>query len=165
VAAASIFCPNTTGQCLCFRRLSNIEKDERTRPDLTLYHHRVYSCYPLLVATPTRFFTRSYYPARHMATRSESSVFESLFQSGLEEYEKQTGIDLLKHPLAAQLECCESVESISRALQEQAQAFCEFRRDNDQATTLLKNALHILHKLSSTAVLGEASGLVCRNCS
>ena len=98
-----------------------------------------------------------------MATLSESSVFGTIFQSALEEYEKQTGIDLVKHPLAAQLEHCDSVESVTQALQDQAQAFRDFRRGNNKAITFLNNAVQLLHMLSSTLALGEAVGHVCRN--
>lgn len=97
-----------------------------------------------------------------MAPPSDSSVFEVLFQCALEEYEKQTGIDLLKHPLAAHLDLCDSVESVTEALQEQAQAFREFQGGNSKVTTLLRNAVQVLHNLSSAAVLGEGVGPVCR---
>jgi fungal STAND N-terminal Goodbye domain len=98
-----------------------------------------------------------------MATLSESTFLESLFQSALEEYEKQTGIELARHPLAIQLERCNTVESITEVLQDQARAFREFRGDDNKILTLLKQAAQILHKLSATVVLGEAIGPVCRN--
>jgi len=92
-----------------------------------------------------------------MATLSESSVFEALFQSALEEYEKVTGINLVRHPLAAQLERCNSVESITQALKDQAEAFFEFRGSNHKAITLLKHTVLALNALS-------AINLVCRRC-
>jgi hypothetical protein len=94
-----------------------------------------------------------------MNTLSDLSVLESLFQSALKEYEKQTGIDLAKHPFAAQLECCDSVESITQALQDQAETFLKFR-GNNKVATLLKNFVQILHKLSATVAHGETIGLV-----
>ena len=102
---------------------------------------------------------RCRYSTRHMNNLSDLSVFESLFQSALEEYEKQTGIDLAKHPFAAQLECCDSVESITQALQDRAEAFVKFR-GNSKVTTLIKNSVQILHKLSTTVAYGEIIGLV-----
>ena len=95
-----------------------------------------------------------------MATHSESSVFESIFQSALEEYEIQTGINLIRHPLAIQLERCFSVESITDVLEQQAQAFREFRGGNNKIITLLKPAVQVLHMLSAHAALGEHIGLV-----
>ena len=97
-----------------------------------------------------------------MATPSEPSVSKSLFEFALEEYEKETGIDLLKHPLAIRLERCNSVDTLTQAVEEEAQAFLEFRGDNNKVMTLLKNVLPVIHKLSSTVVLGEAIGLICR---
>lgn len=101
---------------------------------------------------------------RHMATHSGSSIFESLFQSALEEYKKETNIDLVKHPLADQLERCDSVEAITQAVQEQAQAFRDFRGGNNKFITLLKNVVQAFYKISSSTMdLGDAIGLVCRN--
>ena len=99
-----------------------------------------------------------------MATPSGSSIFDSLFQSALEEYKKETNIDLVKHPLSDQLECCDSVEAITQAVQEQAQAFRDFRGGNNKLVTSLKNAVQVLYRISSSTVdLGDAIGFVCRN--
>jgi hypothetical protein len=84
-----------------------------------------------------------------MATLPESSVFESLFQSALEKYEKVTGIDLVRHPLAAQLERCNSVESMTQVLQDRAEAFCKFRGGNHEAIAVLKHTVRALHTLSA----------------
>ena len=98
-----------------------------------------------------------------MATPSESSVFESLFQCALDEYEKETGINLVEHPLAAKLERCNDVESITQALQEQTQAFREFRGENHPVLKFLKNAVQAVHNLSEIVALGESIGLVRGN--
>ena len=100
-----------------------------------------------------------------MATISGPLDWELLFQSALEEYEKETGINLvnLEHPLVAELERCDSLESITRVLQEKAQAFCEFRRNKPKGIELLKHAACALHVLSGMAALGESIGFVCRN--
>jgi len=93
---------------------------------------------------------------------SGSSIFELLFQSALEGYKKETNIDLVKHPLADQLERCDSVEAITQAVQEQAQAFRDFRGGNNNLITSLKNAVQVLYRISSSTVdLGDAIGLVC----
>ena len=96
----------------------------------------------------------------NMATHSESFVFESIFQCALQEYEIQTGINLIRHPLAIQLEHCNSVESITDVIEQQAQAFREFRGGNNKIITLLKHAVQVLHKLSAPASLSEHIGLV-----
>ena len=141
-------------------RLSDIDKGESTQVLISaLYYCRAVSYYPLIAKS-----TLCSSSARHghMAPPSDSSIFELLFRCALEEYEKQTGIDLLKHPLAAQLDLCDSVESVTQVLQERAQAFREFRGGNNKVTTLLRNAVQVLYNLSSTAVLGEGVGPVCR---
>ena len=99
-----------------------------------------------------------------MATLHEFSVFESLFQSALEEYEVQTEINIVRHPLAAQLEPCNTVESVTEVLQGQAQSFRELPEDGKKIVTLLKQTVQVLHKLSAGVVLIESLSLVCRNC-
>lgn len=91
---------------------------------------------------------------------SSSSRFELLFDAALDDYEKQTGTKLVDHPLAKQLETCDSVESITRFFQEHAQTFCEFRGNDDRVMKSLKCAVDVLHTLSTSTVLGGSIGLV-----
>jgi len=91
------------------------------------------------------------------------SLFQSLFDAALEEYDKQTGTSLAHHPLAIKLDACNTVESINASLQEQAKAFRQFRGDDGKVTRCLKGVVHVLHKLSTTGVLGEGIGLVRRS--
>jgi hypothetical protein len=88
------------------------------------------------------------------------STLQSLFQDALQRYEEQTGENLINHPLAQQLEQCNSVESITTVLQEQAQAFNEFRRV--KVMKPLKGIVHILHTLSTNKALCKAISLVRR---
>jgi hypothetical protein len=94
-----------------------------------------------------------------MSDQSGQSRLQVLFEAALQDYEKQTGIVLVKHPLAQQLQGCDSVESVSAVLHEQTQAFSEFCR-RDRILKPLTNAVSVLHKLSATTDLGEAIGLV-----
>ena len=75
------------------------------------------------------------------------------------DYESSTGIALDRHPLAEQLQSCDSVESITAVLREQTQAFSEFR-ERDKILKPLKRALSVLHTLSSAANFGQDIGLV-----
>ena len=95
-----------------------------------------------------------------MGDQSESSRFQELFESALQDYQHQTGISLPEHPLAQQLQNCNSVESIITILQQQANAFSEFR-GRDGILKSLKNITSVLCKLSATAGLDDAVGLVC----
>src|SRR6267154_2717935 len=56
-----------------------------------------------------------------------SSTFQILFDAALQDYKDITGSTLTDHPIAKQLETCESVDPISAILQEQARSFREFR--------------------------------------
>ena len=94
-----------------------------------------------------------------MSHQSGSSHLQVLFETALKDYEKQTGIALDKHPLAEQLQSCDSVESVTAILCEQTQAFSEFR-GKDKILKPLKNAVSALYKLSAAADFGRSIGLV-----
>jgi len=94
-----------------------------------------------------------------MANQTGSSRFRALFESAFRAYEKKTGISLAEHPLAVQLQSFDSVESITTLLQNQTQAFREFR-GSDRVMKLIKDIASILATLSATASLGDSIGLV-----
>jgi hypothetical protein len=64
------------------------------------------------------------------------------------------------HPLARKFETCDSVDSITRVLQQQAQAFHQFRGDDGKVMKSLKSVVHVLHALSISTALSEGLGLV-----
>ena len=90
------------------------------------------------------------------------SVLQSLFDAALKEFETQTGTSLARHPLAIKLEACHTVESIDAALREQAEALRRFRGDDGKVMKCLKGVVNVLYTLSTSGVLGEGIGLVCR---
>jgi hypothetical protein len=94
-----------------------------------------------------------------MSDQSRPSRLQVLFEAALQDYEKQTGIALARHPVAVQLQECDSVESVIAVLNEQTQAFGKFC-GRDKIMKLLRNAVSILHKLSVAPDLGQAVGLV-----
>jgi hypothetical protein len=87
-------------------------------------------------------------------------LFAALFESALLDYEKQTGTRLTEHPLAQQLENCDSIESATAILHEHAGAFSEFRRSDGRIMKSLKSVVSVLHTLSTSSVLGVAIDLV-----
>ena len=89
-----------------------------------------------------------------MDVQSGSSRLHALFAAAMTDYEKKTGIALDKHPLAKQLQSCDSVESVTVVLCKQIQDFSEFR-EKDKILKPLKKALSVLHALS-----GHDIGLV-----
>ena len=100
-----------------------------------------------------------FFPTTNMSDPSGQSHLQVMFEAALRDYEKQTGIALAKHPLAEQLQNCDSVESVTAVLREQTQAFKEFR-GNDKVLKPLKMAVSVLHKLSATPNFGQDVGLV-----
>ena len=95
-----------------------------------------------------------------MSDQSGVSYFQVLFESALRDYERKTGITLANHPLAQQLQTCQSAESVTALLQEQARALSEFRESN-KIMESLKNVVSVLSKISATAALGQDFGAVC----
>ena len=95
-----------------------------------------------------------------MNHQSGSSKLRALFEAALEDYKQQTGVELAKYPLAEQLQDCNSVESVTAILREQAQDFKEFR-EKDKVLKPLKKVLTVLHRLSLAADFGQGVGLVC----
>ncbi len=94
-----------------------------------------------------------------MSDQSESSRLRVLFEAALDNYKEQTGIELAEHPLAERLQDCDSVESVTDVLSEQAQAFKKFR-EKDKFMKPLKKVLTVLYNLSPAAGLSHYVGLV-----
>ena len=99
-----------------------------------------------------------------MSNQSASSRLRVLFQKALEDYERQTGINLIKHPLAERLQDIDSVEDVTEILREQAKDFDNFRQ-KDKVLKPLKNVLTVLHIVSSVPDVPHFAqhhvGLVC----
>jgi hypothetical protein len=95
-----------------------------------------------------------------MSDQPGMSHFQVLFETALQDYERQTGITLANHPLAERLQSCQSAGSVTALLQEQARALSEFR-ESDKFMGSLKNVVSVLSKISATAALGQDFGTVC----
>jgi hypothetical protein len=92
-------------------------------------------------------------------TLVSSSNFQSVFNNALKEYEKRTKTNLLAHPLAAQLQPCDSTSAILAVIHQQVQALHQSRRSDERFTRWLNPTVNVLYALSAT--LGEGIGLVC----
>ena len=90
-----------------------------------------------------------------------SPELKSLFETALNEFEKRAGSNLVQHQIIDRLVNCESADSVIDVLQEQAQAFRNFRGDDGKLMTWLKRTVNALYTLSTSGVLGEGIGLVC----
>jgi len=83
-----------------------------------------------------------------------------LIIDALEDYAKETGIDLSKNPFAAKLEQSRSPEDILQLLQEREKAFKEYRDGNRKLISCLSPAVNVLHGFSG--ILREVVGQVSR---
>ena len=91
-------------------------------------------------------------------TASSSTNFETTFTAALEDYKKQTKKDISTHPLAAQLQSCESPTAILTLLRAQVQEFDKSTSADEKLTKWLDPTVNVLYAFSAT--LGNAVGLV-----
>ncbi|KAH8984876.1 hypothetical protein EDB86DRAFT_2810544 [Lactarius hatsudake] len=80
--------------------------------------------------------------------------FEKIFGAALEAYRKQTKKDIASHPLATQLQSCDSPSAILRA---QVQVFDQSQSADERLTKWLDPTVNVLYAFSAT--LGEGAGL------
>ena len=92
----------------------------------------------------------------HLAATSTSN-FQLIINNALEAYKQRTKNDLLAHPLAPQLQACDSPGAILAILQQQVQGVDQSRSD-DRWTKWLDPTINVLFAFSST--LGAGLGLV-----
>ncbi|KAH9055832.1 hypothetical protein EDB83DRAFT_2316171 [Lactarius deliciosus] len=91
------------------------------------------------------------------STSRSSTDFGTIFGAALEAYNKQTKKDIASHPLAVQLQSCDSPSAILAVLRAQVQAFDQFQIADEKLTKWLDPTVNVLHAFSTT--LGEGVGL------
>jgi len=120
---------------------------EAFRPSLPIAHD------------PTILPSISHFPLMsHTHPTSTSSNFQLIFDNALKAYKKRTKKDLLMHPLALQLQPCNSPDSVIDILQQQVQELEQSQRRNERWTRWLDPTVKVLHAFSG-AVKGVT--LVC----
>ena len=92
---------------------------------------------------------------------TSSSNFQLIFNNALKLYEKRTKKDLLAHPLATELQNCNSSTKILAVLRQQVQGHDQSMSSDDRWTKWLDPTVNVLYMLSET--LGEGVGLVSFN--
>ncbi|KAH9047934.1 hypothetical protein EDB83DRAFT_2633183 [Lactarius deliciosus] len=92
------------------------------------------------------------------ASSSSTPNFQPIFEKALEEYKKKTGKDLTTHPLAAEINGCDSLDAILTVLQGKANELNQSRISDDRLTKWLNPTVNILNTLSAT--LGDSAGSV-----
>ncbi|KAH9037401.1 hypothetical protein EDB83DRAFT_2524665 [Lactarius deliciosus] len=91
-------------------------------------------------------------------TAAASSRFQAIFQAALKSYQRQTKKDLIAHPLASQLQSCDSTGAILAVLQDQVQEFDQARSGDERLTKWLIPTVNVLYMFSAT--VSEGVGLV-----
>ncbi|KAH8981126.1 hypothetical protein EDB86DRAFT_3107310 [Lactarius hatsudake] len=92
------------------------------------------------------------------ATTPSSSNFKAVFEKALKAYNKKINQDLTAHPLAIQLQPCNSPATILTILQEQVDQFKQSRSADERLQKWLNPTINVLYTFSQT--LGEGIGLV-----
>ena len=114
---------------------------------------------PLLtLSTRTMSHTQ---PNASSSSSSSSSNFQSVLSAALEAYEKKTKCKLLTHPLAAQLQSCDSPAAILCVLQDLIHQFDLSRRSDERLANWLSPTVNVLYSFSAT--IGQGVGLVSLN--
>ena len=93
----------------------------------------------------------------HSGTSSHN--FQLIINNALKAYEKHTKNDLLSHPLASQLQDCQSPDSILAVLQQQVQELNKSRNNDERLTKWLNPTVNVLYAFSET--IGDGVSLVC----
>ena len=92
------------------------------------------------------------------STSTPSTNFQSIFYAAIKAYEKKTKKDLLAHPLAAQLQACNSPGDILGVLQGKINEFDQLKSANERLSQWLNPTINVLYAFSAT--LGTGVGLV-----
>ena len=91
----------------------------------------------------------------HLITTASSSYnFQPIFNNALKVYEKRTKKDLLAHPLAAELQNCNSPTKILAVLHRQVQGLDQSLSGEDRWTKWLDPTVNVLYMLSETLSKG-----------
>ena len=102
---------------------------------------------------PCTFITRIH----PMATSSSS--FQLIMRDALDAYKGRTKKDLSAHPLAAQLQTCDSPREILLLLHQQIQALNQSRDTHQRLTGFLDPTVNVLYAFAM--VLGDGVSPVC----
>ena len=92
------------------------------------------------------------------STATSSTDFEAIFKAALDAYKNQTKEDVASHPLAIQLQSCDSSSAILSVLRAQVQAFDQTQSTDDEWTRWLEPTVKVLYAFSTT--LGNGVGVV-----
>ena len=95
-----------------------------------------------------------------MSSAGQTPSSTSLIIDALDDYAKETGIDVANNPFVTILRQSNSPQDILQLLQEREKAFKEYREGNRRLMSSLSPIVTVLQALSG--ILGEAACLVSR---
>ena len=90
------------------------------------------------------------------STATSSTDFETIFKAALEAYKQQTKTDISSHPLAIELQPCDSPSAILSVLRAQVQVFDQSQSAGEKLTKWLDPTVNVLYAFS--AALGNGVG-------
>ena len=118
---------------------------------------------PIAYRTPFYRTTNKLLPLHFMShtrpTISSSSNFQLVVNNALDKYKKRTKNDLIAHPLAAQLQSCNSPSAILVVLQQQVLELGQSRSSDERWSRWLDPTVSVIYALSST--VAACVSLVC----
>jgi len=91
---------------------------------------------------------------------SSASRFQFILDNALQDYTKQTGVDLTKYDFASQLERCASPDEVLMLLRDKARKFKEYRDGNRKLINWITPVVQFIHVFAG--FLGEATSIVSR---
>ena len=92
--------------------------------------------------------------AHATASSSSSTNFQLIINNALDKYKKRTKNDLITHPLAAQIQSCDSPSAILAVLQQQVQGLDQSRSSDERWSRWLDPTVNVIYALSSTLAAG-----------
>ena len=105
---------------------------------------------------PSRTPSLSTRPDSHSALISStilpSTPFHSILDAALDDYSKQTGIDLANHPSANQFDNCHSTDDVVRLLLQRQTGFKDYRDKYRTLIDRLRPVVTVVHAFSSILV-------------
>jgi hypothetical protein len=137
-------------------RLYNVVDGEVVRLPSPGTHHL-----PFVFSPRTTLSLDMFSSSSDTSQPSSSSILQALFNTALQEYKDKTGCSLVDHPFAKQFQECDSVESITTILEEQARIFRKFR-DHGKLVNSLKRLVDVLCSPFFTTVLEKGIDLIVR---
>ncbi|KAF8267372.1 hypothetical protein EI94DRAFT_1333036 [Lactarius quietus] len=93
-------------------------------------------------------------PSTSKSTSTSSPHFRTIFVTAIKEYERKTKTDLHTHPLATQLQSCNSSSDILKVLHDKVNEFDKSRSHNERLSHWLNPTINVLYAFSATLCQG-----------